>query len=226
MKYDLSTPESRRAAFDDAIKRLTMKEDLGIDAVIARMRETEEGREILESLGSPAPDSSRYAPGTGRRLNSLQAPPHDISTAASRARCFRDRLDELMAPKPKGAGMSFDQALATMHGTPEDRRLLRAMGDSHYSDENRKAWMEAAEESAAQKSDTSGEAAANGTLTAAQRCLAEFEEREPRRVAFNALIDPLVLPRERGGKGLTLDAALNQIRATCDGAALLKSMGG
>ena len=47
-----------------------------------------------------------------------------------------------------------------------------------------------------------------------------------RQIAFNAAIDTQLLPIAQGGKGVaTFDAAITAIRATPDGAALLKSMG-
>lgn len=45
-----------------------------------------------------------------------------------------------------------------------------------------------------------------------------------RRLAFNAKLDELMPPAAQGGKGLSMDAAINTIKATPDGAALLKAM--
>lgn len=45
-----------------------------------------------------------------------------------------------------------------------------------------------------------------------------------RRLAFNAAIDPMIRPVTQGGKGYSIDAAIEQLRATPEGAALIKAM--
>ena len=53
---------------------------------------------------------------------------------------------------------------------------------------------------------------------------ADLSDASKRRIAFNARIDELTLPAERGGKGMSLNAAINFMRGNKDDAALLKAM--
>lgn len=52
----------------------------------------------------------------------------------------------------------------------------------------------------------------------------DLSDSAKRRMQFNARIDELTLPTDRGGKGLSLDAAINTMRGNAEDAALLKAM--
>lgn len=143
-----------------------------------------------------------YKPGTS------YADLFTLDTPEGRAKLFSDRIDELMRQ-----GLSLNDAVYELRLSedPKDVALLEAMGEtpSHaraeqLSTERRNQMLDRLAEENASASKPSAEVAAAMA----------------RNIAFNARITELM------GRGLTIDQAVNNMRANEKDAALLAAMGG
>jgi hypothetical protein len=142
----------------------------------------------------------------------------DIGTPEGRANLFKKRIEELTKPKTQGGpGLTMDQAIFELR-TSEDAKdveLLAAMGDAPSKVRSEKL------RNAKHNADLTRLADENARAhIPAKEVAAAMAATNARTMAFNARIDEL------RSKGLTLDQAIERMRANTTDAALLAAMGG
>jgi hypothetical protein len=142
-----------------------------------------------------------------------------ITTPKGRAKLFKKRIEELTKPKAEGGpGLTTDQAIFEMR-TSEDAKdveLLAAMGDAPSKVRTEKLRIAKHNADLTRIADENAQAHIPSREVAAAMKVAT----NARQMAFNVRIDELE------GRGLSLDQAINHMRANRTDAALLASMGG
>jgi hypothetical protein len=141
----------------------------------------------------------------------------DITTPKGRSRLFKKRIDELTKPKTEGGpGLTTDQAIFEMR-TSEDAKdveLLAAMGDAPSKVRTEKLGIAKHNSFLTQLADENARAAVPSREVAAAMAATNA-----RSQAFNIRMDELQ------SRGLSLDQAINHMRANSADASLLKAMG-
>lgn len=141
---------------------------------------------------------------------------YNIATSKGRSALFNKRLDELMKPKDQGGpGLTIDQAVHELRisQNPDDQKLLEAMGEAPSSHRTEKLQQEKWRNDMTKLADQN----AKGTEPSTE--IKAATARNSRSLAFNAKIDELT------AKGLSLDQAINAMRANTKDASLLTAMG-
>jgi hypothetical protein len=140
-----------------------------------------------------------------------------IETPKGRANLFKKRIDELTKPKSEGGdGLTMDQAITELRTSedPKDVQLLAAMGDEPSKHRSEKLHQHKHSQFLTKLADDNARATTPSPEVAAAMRVAV----NTRSIAFNARCDDLM------SKGLTLDQAINHMRADPSGAALLNAM--
>jgi hypothetical protein len=142
-----------------------------------------------------------------------------INTAKGRANLFKKRIEELTKPKTEGGqGLTMDQAIFELRTSEnhDDVALLAAMGDAPSAVRKEKLSQQKHNEFLTKLADENARATTPSPEVAAAMRVAT----NARSAAFNARMDILM------AKGLTIDQAVDHMRANPTDAALLRSMGG
>jgi hypothetical protein len=142
---------------------------------------------------------------------------YDITTPRGRANLFQKRIEELTKPKPEGGpGLTTDLAIFEMR-TSEDAKdveLLAAMGDAPSKVRTEKLGIAKHNSFLTRLADENARAAVPAREVAAAMAATNARSR-----AFNIRMDELQ------SRGLSLDQAINHMRANPTDAALLAAMG-
>lgn len=146
-------------------------------------------------------------------------PTLDISTPEGRANLFKKRIEELTKPKPEGGrGLTMDQAIFELRTSEDvkDVELLAAMGDAPSVARTEKLRIEKRNSDLTRLAEENARAGIPSPEVAAAMKTAV----NARSMAFNSRITQLM------DKGLTINQAVNAMRANRNDAALLAAMGG